>query len=94
MANHEIPRKAQRIEDLTGRADNGQVAKVRVYRHRRDGDLFPIFYVVHYLLKDTGRGPQIDRSTRATEQFSGASGADRVEAEVAEIRKLLAASLR
>ena len=76
------------------RADNGQTAKVRVYRHRRDGDLFPVFYIVQYLLTDTPKGPQIDRSTRVTEQFGGASGEARKEKEMTGVRKLLAASLR
>lgn len=89
MANHQIPRTAERIEELTGRADNGATVKCSVYKHTRQGHTHPMFYVVQYLLQGNGR---IDRSTRVTREFTGPDAAG-LEAEMQETRALLAASL-
>lgn len=90
MANHQIPRKARITEELTGRAAGGRTVKVRVYRHVREGHVHPMFYVLQYALRDDGR---IDRSTRVTREFTGPAAGDRLEAEMKEVRELLAASL-
>lgn len=90
MANHQIPRRARRIERIEGRAANGQPAVCSVYEHTRQGHSQPMFYVVQYLLTDDGR---IDRPTRVTNQVSGAGARARLEAELTETRRLFAESL-
>jgi hypothetical protein len=90
MANHQIPRRAAKVEDLTGRDANGKTVKCIVYWHRRAGHTEPMFYVVQYRISALGG---IEPGSRVTQQFSGARAEDRKEAEMREVRELLAASL-
>lgn len=89
MANHRIPRASERIEDLTARADTGSVAHLRVYRHTRAGHSSPDFYAVWYLELPSGR---IDRGTRTTRQYTGASAQARLDEELAASRAEFAAA--
>jgi hypothetical protein len=91
MANHDIPRRNTTvIEELHGFADDGRPAHCRVYRHVRQGHTQPEFYVLQWLERP-GDG-RMDRATRVTSQVSGARAEARLEAEMAEVRALFAAS--
>lgn len=89
MANHQIPRKAECIEDLSALADDGRVARLRVYQHTRSGHTRPEFYVLQYAELPNGR---IDRSTRVTSQFSGARARVRLDTAMASSRAQFAAA--
>jgi hypothetical protein len=88
MANHQIPRRAQRIERVHGVDADGQVITLSVYRHVRAGHAAPEFYVVQYREQDR----RIDRASRVTRQYSGPRAEARLEAELTEVRELLAES--
>jgi hypothetical protein len=88
MANHQIPRTAQRTECLYGIDASGDVVVCSVYRHTRAGHSFPMFYVVQY--REQHR--RIDRGTRVTREFSGPDARVRLDAALAGVRTMLAAS--
>jgi hypothetical protein len=92
MANHEIPRRARQVEELTAPGADGVTVRCRVYEHTRQGHGRPMFYVVQYRLTAAGR---IDRDTRVTNQISGPDARARLDAEMTETRRLFAeANLR
>jgi hypothetical protein len=91
VANHQIPRTARCIEDLTAPADDGRVAHLKAYEHTRAGHDRPEFYIVWYLDLPSGR---IDRSTRVTQQYSGATGRARLDTELAASRKMFTAAAK
>lgn len=88
MANHRIPLTAERIEALAAATDDGRIARTHVYRHTRSGHTRPEFYLVQYAEHPNGG---IDRATRWTRQFSGATGPARLEAAMREVRAQFAA---
>src|SRR5260370_40624022 len=88
MANHEIPRTAERIERMHGIDANGDVVTLSVYRHTRAGHARPMFYVVQY--REHNR--QIVRSARVTREFTGPDAAARLEAAISPSRRMLADS--
>lgn len=90
MANHQVPRGAVLVEKNYGRDAGGNTVAVAAYRYQPPTDRLPKFYLVAYQERDG----KVVRSTRATQQFSGASGAERFAAELADSREMLAASLR
>jgi hypothetical protein len=87
MANHQVPRTAECIETLEAPDADGATVRCRVYRHTRAGHAQPMFYVVHYRLTPAGR---IDRSTRVTNQISGARAQYRLDTELAAVRAMFA----
>ena len=88
MANHEIPRRAVRIERMHGIAADGSVVTCSVYEHTRAGHTRPVFFVVQY--REVRR--RIDRGSRVTREFSGAGARVSLEAALGETRRLLAES--
>jgi hypothetical protein len=88
MANHEIPRTAQRVERMHGIDADGNVITCSVYQHTRAGHSRPMFYVVQY----RERNRRIDRSTRETRQFSGPAARAKLDDELTEARSLFAES--
>jgi hypothetical protein len=88
MANHQIPRAAERIERAHGIDDDGNVVTLAVYRHTRAGHELPDYYVVQY--RELNRA--IDRASRVTLQFTGPRAAERLEADLAGARAMLAES--
>jgi hypothetical protein len=89
MANHRIPRRnTQRVEEFHGIDAGGDVVTVAVFRHVREGHAEPEFYLVGY--REAAR--RIDRASRVTQQFSGPRAAERLEAELAVSRALMADS--
>lgn len=89
MGNDSIPRTATLTEDLFGIDADGNVIRTKVFRHRRAGHAHPMFWVLQY--RELNR--RIDRSTRRTRQFTGPDAQARLDADMAETRRLLAASL-
>ena len=89
MANHEIPRTADRIETLFGIDADGNVVRCVIFQHKRPGHVHPMFYVVQY--REISR--RIDRSSRSTRQFTGPNARRNLDADLAEARVLLADSL-
>lgn len=85
MANHQIPRRARRIEQIHGIDADGQVVTCAVYEHTRAGHSFPMFYTVQY--REAGR--RIDRPTRITNQLSGPGARQRLAAELAGTRQAM-----
>lgn len=83
MANHQIPRRAECIEDLTALADDGRIAHLKVYRHVRSGHTRPEFILLWYAELATGR---MDRATRVTRQYSGATAEARLDRELTASR--------
>lgn len=90
MANHQIPRTAKVIEDLTALTDDGQVAHLRVYRHTRAGHDRPEFILLWYADLSDGR---IDRRTRVTQQFSGARAQHRLDTAMVSAHAEFAAAI-
>jgi len=88
MANHQIPRSAQRIERIHGIDADGDVVTTSVYQHTREGHAHPMFYVVQY--REHNR--RISRDTRWTREFSGPDAAARMNEAMNEPRRLLADS--
>ena len=88
MANHQIPRTAERIERIHGVDPDGNVVTCSVYMHTRAGHVHPMFYVVQY--RELSR--RIDRSSRWTREFSGPRARANLDAAMAEVRPLLAES--
>jgi hypothetical protein len=88
MANHQIPRKAHRVEQHHGIDANGNVVTLSVYRHVRQGHTMPMFFVVQY--REAGR--RIDLSTRVTREFSGPQAEQKMREAVAPAAEMLAAS--
>ena len=88
MANHRVPGNSDRIEQVHGVNDDGDVVTVAVFRHVRRGHSAPEFYVVGY--REAGR--RIDRGTRWTRQYSGARAAERLEEDMADVRRYMAES--
>jgi hypothetical protein len=89
MGNARIPTRGTRvIERAHGIDADGDVITLAVFRHVRAGHELPEFYVVQY----HEHGRRIDRGTRVTQQFSGPRAAERMDAELAEARELLAES--
>jgi hypothetical protein len=92
MANHDIPRTRTRVtEQLFGVDVNRDVVCLRVYEHVRQGHdpAFPDFYVLQFRYA----GRRMDRSSRVTTQLTGRNARARLDAELAEARPLLAATL-
>jgi len=89
MANHQIPRTAERIEQLEAPDADGATVRCRVYRHTRAGHARPMFYVVQYRLTAAGR---VDRASRVTSQISGARARARLDAEMTTVRAMFAAA--
>ena len=88
MANHEIPRTAERVETLFGVDADGNVIRCVIFTHTRAGHQHPMFYVLQY--REAAR--RIDRDTRVTQQFSGPAARARLDEALAETRALLAES--
>jgi len=88
MANHQVPRKAHRIEQVHGIDADGNVVTAVVFRHVREGHVRPMFYVVQY----RERNRRIESATRVTREFSGSLAEVRKEEAMAEVRRLLEAS--
>jgi hypothetical protein len=65
---------------------------LKVYQHTRAGHSLPEFYALWFATMPGGR---MDRATRITRQFSGATGRARLDAELAASRsEFTAASAR
>lgn len=88
MANHQIPRTAEPVEQVNGLDADGNVVTVIVYEHTRQGRTRPEWIVLHY--REHNRA--MDRSSRQTRQFSGATARQRLDRELAETRNLLGMS--
>lgn len=88
MANHRIPRPARVIEEIHGVTGDGGAATTYAYEHTRRGHQAPEFYLVQF----RWAGRRIDRDSRWTRQYSGPRAAARLEADLAEVRELMAAS--
>lgn len=88
MANHEIPRTAQRIETMFGVDANGDVVRVVIFEHKRQGHVHKMYYVLQY--REIAR--RIERGSRHTRQYTGPDALARLEADIAETRDLLADS--
>jgi hypothetical protein len=89
MANHQVPRTGtQRVEVIHGIDDDRNVITAVVFRHVRRGHAEPEFYLVQY----RERARRIERGSRVTRQYSGPRAAVRLEADLAEVRDLLAES--
>jgi hypothetical protein len=89
MANHQVPRAGtQRAEVIHGIDADRNVVTAVVFRHVRRGHAEPEFYLVQY--REAAR--RIERGSRVTRQYSGPRAAARLEADLGEVRDLLAAS--
>jgi hypothetical protein len=88
MANHQVPRKAHRIEQVHGIDADGNVVTAVVFRHVREGHTVPMFYVVQY----RERNRRIESASRVTREFFGPQAAARTEEAMTEVRELLEAS--
>lgn len=89
MANHRIPNAARLVEKNYGRDGAGNTVVVAAYEYKAPTDRLPKYYLVAYQERDG----LVISSTRSTQQFGGASGAERFAVELEESRRLLAASL-
>jgi hypothetical protein len=89
VANHSIPLASRLIEDLTAIADDGSRAHLKVYEHTRAGHTWPHFYAMWYAERADGK---MDRATRTTRQYSGATGRERLDEELAASRAEFAAA--
>lgn len=85
MANHQIPRTANRIEQIFGIDADGNIVVCAVYQHTRAGHTHPMFYIIQYRELDR----RIDRSSRGTREFSGPEARAHAEAAMTEVRDLL-----
>lgn len=88
MANHEVPRAARVTEEIHGVTAGGDAASTYAYRHVRRGHERPEFYLVQFRWD----GRRIDRESRWTRQYSGPRAAARLEADLREVRELMADS--
>lgn len=88
MANHQVPRRARRIEQIHGVDADGNVITCAVFKHTRQGHARPMFYIVQY----RERNRRIDRPSRVTREFTGPAAHLRLEAALKETRSLLADS--
>jgi hypothetical protein len=88
MANHQVPRKAKRIERHHGIDARGNVVALTVYRHVRQGHTLPMFYVVGY--REASR--KIVASSRVTREFTGPDAEQAMRAEVDAGAKMLEAT--
>jgi hypothetical protein len=91
MANHQIPRAAEMVEQLEAPDADGATVRLRVYQHTRAGHTRPEFYVVQYRLTPDGR---VDRPSRVTRQFSGARAETRLDTAMVPARAAFADAIR
>lgn len=88
MANHQIPKAAERIERHHGLDADDNVVTLSVYRHTREGHALPMFYVVQY--REVNR--RIDPATRWTREFSGPRAEQAMRRDLASALEMLAGS--
>lgn len=89
MANHRIPNGATLVEKNYGRDASGNTVAVAAYEYKAQGDILPKFYLIAY----QERAGKVVVPTRATQQFTGETGATRFRAELDLSREMLATSL-
>jgi hypothetical protein len=86
-ARHQVPSNAREVGVMTGRDADGAEVKVAGYaRERASG---AVFWMIGWRVRDGRMVP----GSRLSEQFSGASGAERFAEAMAASRAMLAASL-
>ncbi len=88
MANHQIPRRARRAEQLFGIDADGNVVVCAVFEHTRQGHALPMYFIVQYRERDR----RIDPGTRITRELSGPGAPAKLAEAMTEVRAALAES--